>query len=284
MSRQPTAVEAPAQGRRRPGPSTKVRWLWAALAVLCWGLAGRAIYNGWFRQGTDPTWARMRQSGVVRVCMEAAYPPFEVQDAEGRFSGYDVDLMQELARRWGIGTQFINVHFDGLYDALLTDKCDLVVSALPYDETLTEDVLYSPSYFNAGLLLSVRQDERRIRSLSGLTGKNVGVELGAASDLEARRLLEEARLAINIVKFPSAGEALQALAGGDVDAAIADSVSVYRFARDPGGIRYFKRFLSDEQYVMALRPDSGYLWNRIVDELVRMKKDGFLEALQQRWF
>jgi ABC-type amino acid transport substrate-binding protein len=260
------------------------RWLWAVLALACWALAARIAYNAWFRRSTDPAWERIQQSGVVRVCMEAAYPPFEVLDGEGRFSGYDVDLVQELARRWGVRVEFVNLHFDGLYDALAADKCDLVISALPYDETLTEDVLYSPSYFNAGLLLTVRQDERRIRSLSGLTGKNVGVELGAASDLEARRLLEEARLAIQIVTFPSASAALEALASGEVDAAIADSVSVYRFARDPGGIRYFKRFLTNEQYVMALRPDSGYLWKRIADELVRMKKDGFLEALQQRWF
>jgi ABC-type amino acid transport substrate-binding protein len=260
------------------------RWLWAVLALACWALAGRILYNAWFSRGTDPTWERLQQSGVVRVCMEAAYPPFEAQDAEGRFSGYDVDLMQELARRWSVSVDFVNVHFDGLYDALLADKCDLVVSALPYDETLTEDVLYSPSYFNAGLLLAVRHDERRIRSVNGLGGKKVGVELGAASDLEARRLRDQGRIPLQIVPFPSAEEALQALAAGEVDAAIADSISVYRFAHDPGGIRYFKRFLTDAQYVMAMRPDSGYLWKRIADELAQMHKDGFLEGLQQRWF
>jgi arginine/lysine/histidine/glutamine transport system substrate-binding/permease protein len=260
------------------------RWLWVLLALGCWALAGRALYIGWFRQGTDPTWQRMRQSGVVRVCMEAAYPPFEVQDAAGFFSGYDVDLMQELARRWSVSAEFVNVSFDGLYDALLADKCDLVLSALPYDETLTKDVLYSPSYFNAGLLLAVRQDERRIRGVNSLKGKKVGVELGAAGDLEARRLVEEARISLQIVTSPSAEEALQALAAGEVDAAIADSVSVYRFAHNPGGIRYFKRFLTDAQYVIAMRPGSGYLWKRTADELARMHKDGFLEGLQQRWF
>jgi polar amino acid transport system substrate-binding protein len=260
------------------------RWLWAVLALVCWALAGRTVYNAWFRQGTDPTWQRLQQSRVVRVCMEAAYPPFEVLDAEGRFSGYDVELIQELAHRWGLGAEFINVHFDGLYDALLSGKCDLLASALPYDETLTEDVLYSPSYFNAGLLLAVRQDERRIRGVNGLGSKKVGVELGAASDLEAHRLRDQARIPLQTVPFASAEEALQALAVGKVDAAIADSVSVYRFAHDPGGIRYLKRFLTDEQYVIAMRPDSGYLWRRIADELARMHRDGFLEGLQQRWF
>ena len=258
--------------------------MWLLLALLCWALAGRTVYNAWFRQGTDPTWQRIRQSGVVGVCMEAAYPPFEVQDQAGCFSGYDVDLMQELARRWGVGVEFINVHFDGLYDALLSGKCDLLVSALPYDETLTQDVVYSPSYFNAGLLLAVREGERRIRGVNSLGDKKVGVELGSAGHLEARRIREQARIPLQMVPLPSAREALQALHAGELDAVIADSVSVYRFARDPGGIRYLKKFLTDEQYVIAMRPDSGYLWKRIADELARMKKDGFLQLLQDRWF
>jgi len=254
------------------------------LALACWALAGWYIYGAWFRQGTDPTWQRMQQSGIVRVCMEAAYPPFEVQDGEGHFSGYDVDLLQELARRWGFGVEFTNLHFDGLYDALFAGKCEVVVSALPHDDMLTEDVLYSPSYFNAGLLLAVHHDERRIRTLNDLRGKKVGVELGAAADLEARHLRDQARIPLQIVPFASAEEALQALAANAVDATIADSVSTYRFAHDPGGIRYFRRFLTDEQYVIAMRPGSGYLWKKVADELARMKRDGFLQVLQQRWF
>jgi len=29
---------------------------------------------------------------------------------------------------------------------------------------------------------------------------------------------------------------------------------------------------------------SGYLWKRIADEIARMHKGGFLEALQEKWF
>ncbi len=260
------------------------RWLWLLVAMACWLLAMRLIRDAWFQRGTDPTWEQMQQSGVVRVCMDASYPPFGVQDESGQFYGYDVGLMEELALRWGVGVQFINIHFDGLYDALLAGKCELIVSALPYDETLTEDVLYSPSYFNAGLLLAVGEGERRIRGVGGLADRKVGVELGTTAHLEGQRLREQARIPLRIVAFSSAEQALQALRAGEVDAVIADSVSVYQFARGYGGIRYLKKFLSDEQYVMAMRPDSGYLWKRIADELARMKKEGFLEALQNNWF
>jgi len=178
----------------------------------------------------------------------------------------------------------VNIHFDGLYDALKAGRCDVLISALPYDESMTEDVLYSPSYFNAGLLLAVRADERRIQGVNDLDGRQVGVESGAAAHLEARRLLEQAKIPLQVVPFATAREALQALQTGSVGAAIADSVSIYAFARDAGGIRYLDRFLTDDQYVIAMRPGNGYLWKRIADELARMHRDGFLETLQQRWF
>ncbi len=268
----------------KPVRSIRQRLFWALLALTCWALAWRVIRSTWLGARTDPTWERIQRQGVVRVCMDAAYPPFDVQDSSGRFAGYDVDLAMELAARWGVGTEFVNVHFDGLYDALLAGKCDVLLSALPYDENMTEDVLFSPSYFNAGLLLVLREGEDGIRSVNGLAGKRVAVETGASAHLEARRLQEQARIPLEIVPLPTAWGALQAVVDAEVDAAIADSIAVYEFAAEPGGIRYLERFLTDEQYVIAMRPDSGYLWKRIADELARMEKDGFLEDLQSRWF
>jgi len=258
--------------------------LWLILGLACWLLAARELFSTWFVPHTDSTWQRVQRAGTLRVGMDATYPPFDTLDGNGQFAGYDVDLANELARRWGVRAEFVNVSFDGLYDALRADKCDVLLSALPYDETMTEDVLYSPSYFNAGLLLVVRTGERRIASTNDLGGLQVGVEMGAAAHLEARRLQEQARIPLEVVTYSTPREALQALHDGGVDAAIVDSVNAYAFARDPGGVQYLTKFLTDEQYVIAMRPTSGYLWKRIADEFARMKKDGFLETLQERWF
>ena len=261
-----------------------MRWAWLCLALCCWALALQLIATTWFYGRTDPTWEQIQRSGVVRVGMDATYPPFDMQDGAGGFSGYDVDLAHELARRWDVRAEFVNVHFDGLYDAVLADKCDMIISALPYDPAMTEDVLYSPSYFNAGLLLVVREDERGIRSTGGLADKKVGVEMGSAAHLEARRLSEQACIPMQIVPSPTSREAMEAVLAKEVDAAIADSVTIYRSARDLGGIRYLKKFLTDEQYVIAMRPHMGHLWKRIADEIARMRADGFLDALQPKWF
>ena len=100
---------------------------------------------------------RILASGVLRVGMDASYPPFETENADGTCAGYDVDLARALAARWGVRAEFVNVHLDGLYDALRAGKCDVIISAIPYDRTMTRDVLYSTAYLNAGLVLVVRE-------------------------------------------------------------------------------------------------------------------------------
>jgi len=122
--------------RPERGPAWAVRMLWLLLAVCCGWLAWRSIASTWLQPHTDPTWGRMTRSGVLRVGTDATYPPFDTFDGVGQFAGYDVDLVTELTRRWGVRVEFVNIHFDGLYDALQTGKCDVLVSALPHDETV----------------------------------------------------------------------------------------------------------------------------------------------------
>ncbi len=266
------------------GRDRSQRALWALVALACWLWAGYLIKVTWLRPRTDVVWERVLQSGIIRVAMDATYPPFNIIDAAGNWSGYDVDLVNELASRWGVRAEFVNIHFDGLYDALLANKCDMICSALPYDPTLTKDVLYSPSYFNAGLVIVVRDSERGIRTANDLSRKTVGVEMATSGHLQARWLLEQARIPLEIRTYATSTEALQALRDEHIDAVIVESVAAYGFAHDPGGVVLTEGFLTDEQYVIAMPPYGGYLWKRIADDLAALKREGFFRELQLKWF
>ncbi|MFB0545614.1 MAG: transporter substrate-binding domain-containing protein, partial [Anaerolineae bacterium] len=137
----------------------------------------------------DETWARIEEIGVLRVGLDPSYPPFEDMDEGNRqIFGYDVDLAQEIGRRLDVEVEFVLAGFDGLYDALQMGKFDVIISALPYDPRLTQDVRYTVSYFNAGQVLVVREDEAEISNVDGLAAKRLAVELGSTGDLESRRL------------------------------------------------------------------------------------------------
>ncbi len=231
---------------------------------------------------TDETWELIQEEGVLRIAMDASYPPFEFIDEEGSLVGYDVDLAHELGRRFGVDVEFVIISFDGLYDALRVKRVDLILSALPFDLRLTEDVAYSHSYFNAGQVLVVREEEADISSVENLQGRRVGVEWGSMGDVEARELLR--RMEFELYQYPAPQEALAVLAEGEIDAAITDAVSAYQFSRQHGGIKITGSPVTDEPYVMATLPSSFALQVRVNEAILDLSANGFLDQLRLVWF
>jgi polar amino acid transport system substrate-binding protein len=230
----------------------------------------------------DETWERIQSEGLMRIAMDASYPPFEYIDEEGNLVGYDVDLANELGRRFGVDVEFVIISFDGLYDALRVERVDLILSALPFDLRLTEDVVYSHSYFNAGQMLVVLDGEADIGGVDDLRGKRVGVEWGSMGDVEARQLLR--RMEFELLPYAGPTEALTALTDGAVDATITDAVSAYQFSRDEGGIKIVGPPVTDEPYVIATRLNSFVLQERINEAILELSASGFLDELRTRWF
>jgi polar amino acid transport system substrate-binding protein len=232
-------------------------------------------------RGGETTWARIQQEGVLRVGLDPSFPPFEYEE-EGSLVGYDVDLAQEVGRRIGLQVQFVPLGFDGLYDGLKAGKYDALISALPYDPRLTQDVAYSWVYFNAGQCLVVREDEGEITRVEDLREKKVAVEWGSAGDVEGRYL--EERIGFERVPYLTPREALEALRDGEVEAAIVDAVSAYGFMGEQGGGLVVGLPVTDEPYVIAVRLDSPVLLREINFALRAMEEEGVLEGLEKKWF
>lgn len=235
----------------------------------------------------DPTWQRILETGVLPVCTDPSWPPFEFTDEySGRIEGFDPDLARLLAERLapGVQAQLVPVGFDGLYDALLSGRCDLVLSALPYEPMRTEDVVFSVAYFNAGLVLVTRSDpaEDDIRDLHDLLGKVVGVEWGFVpeGDARQRQLLQ----GLSMRRYDVAEDALRACQSGEVDAALVDIITALDYQHECGGLRIVGEPITDLNYVVPLRPDSFQLLAEVNRVLLDMREDGTLDALHRRWF
>ena len=149
----------------------------------------------------DGSLAQIRRRGTLQVGLDASFPPFETIDANGQIVGLDVDIARAIAADLGVEAEFVNIGFDGLYDALLARRVDFIISGLPYDPHWTQDVAYSTNYFNAGQVLVTRADEPAINTVEDLAGHTVAVEWGSQAEMEARRLARE--LAANTSPSPS---------------------------------------------------------------------------------
>ena len=232
----------------------------------------------------DPTWARIVETGVLPICTDPSWPPFEfLEEGEGAIIGFDIELAEQLAVRLapGVEARFVSVSFDSLYDALLASRCDAVLSALPYEPARTREVTYSVAYFNAGLVLVVPEGSE-IEEVWDLDARVVGVEWGFVPEGNSRQRSFLQNLGLR--RYETADAALQALQAGEVEAALVDRITAMGYLQACRELRIAGQPLADLNYVIPIRPDSSRLLREIDRVLLEMRDDGTLQALQARWF
>ncbi len=276
--------------RRASGERKIARWLALALAALLLVLV--LLWQGEYWAGLwqrDVAWERIQRDGLLRVGMDASYPPFEVVTDDGEFFGLDVDLARALGERWGVEVVMVNVHFDGLYDALRTNKFDLIISALPYDRTMTRDLRYSQSYFDAGQVLLMSADRADVEDIRDLRGESdapisIAVELGAEGHHLARKLYRDQGLPLEVLPQREMDEAVALLRSGEADGLICDRVTAYELLREHGDLRIAGPPLTSEPLVIAALIDAPTLMEQVNAALNEWRADGTLEALRARWF
>jgi ABC-type amino acid transport substrate-binding protein len=213
-------------------------------------------------------------------------------DASGAVVGYDVALARRMAAAWGMELEIVATGFDGLVDALEAGKIDSIVSALPLDPRLTQDITYSPAYFDAGIFLVIaeRDNGASITGPADLPGRTVAVEWGGGGDAVGRRLQRaqtptpDGLPAITLLPLETQEDAVSALLAGEADAALIDGVTL-RLAQGRGHpLQALGDALDSNPYVIASPIDAPLLGQQIAQTLASFQADGILETLEKEWF
>ena len=243
----------------------------AVITLLTW--AGR-------QHPPDRYLQAIEARGVLRIGLDPTYPPFDTL-SNGQPSGYDISLAQAIATDLGLRPEYHTLALDTLYDALASDQVDVLVSALPFIYERQKEVRYSVPYYQSGQVLVVRPGDTSIRTTSDLAGKVVAVELGSNSDTEARRLQRNSLPTLRLDSiYHSAEDALNALAGGRVDAAITDNLSAQTYLNGhTGTVSVLQPPLTDEPYVVAMPAGADALAARINSTIEGLRSDGELARM-----
>jgi polar amino acid transport system substrate-binding protein len=222
----------------------------------------------------DAGWERVSRSGTLRVGLDPTFPPFEWMEGE-QVVGLDVDLARALGEVLGVTVQFDLISHDALYDALVTQRVDLLASALVIDPLRTRQVAYSTPYFNAGELLVSRSGE----AAQPGPGRRVAVELGATGHLlatEWQRQWGE----MELLTADSAENALRLVREGSADFAVVDAVTAHLLRGD--GLQIAPDPLTVEPFALALRSDHPELLQRVNAALDQLAQSGRLDAIITR--
>ena len=218
--------------------------------------------------------------GTVVIGLNAEYPPFENVDEDGNLVGFDVDLMTAIAEEAGFEFEWVNTRWDGIFVALASGEFDAVISAATITAERAETVDFSDPYFNAGQSITIRADSD-ILGPDDLAGLKVGVQLGTTGDIW---LSDETDA--EVVRYDENTLAFQALANGDVDAAVADSPTAIDIvqANPEMNLKVLPDAYTDELYGIAVNKDRPDLLEAINAGLAAIRENGTYDEIYDKWF
>ena len=139
--------------------------------------------------------------------------------------------------------------FNGLIPALQTGNLDMAIAGMTITDERKKVVDFTRPYYDAGLYILVRSDEKSIKGVEDLKGKVVATKQGTTSFNYASKLdgLKEVR------PFPNIDQAYMELEKGSADAVIYDSPNVlyYIKTKGKGKVKAVGDLLQAESYGIA---------------------------------
>ena len=221
---------------------------------------------------------------VYVVGTDAAYAPFESQNEKGEIVGFDIEVVQAVAKKAGIEVKFVNTPWEGIFNALAQGDRDMIVSAVTITAERKGTMDFSDPYFDAQQLIAVK-DTSKVTKFADLKKLKIGVQTGTTGDEAVTKLLGKTSAAIK--RFESTPLALKELEAGGVDAVVADNgVIVNYVTNNPGG--KFKSIADKEfvpeQYGIALKKGNTELQAKLNKGLAEIRADGSYDAIFSKYF
>ncbi len=271
-----TNSQSPITNTRRPIPYLK--WVFSIMVLVV--IVGADLLMAERTPLTqDKTWPEVQKRGAIYFGLDAGFLPFAGIDDAGEFTGLDVELARELAKRMGLPAKFVQIGADRLYDTLLAKQCDALISALTPEASRLDHFAYSAPYFDAGLVLVV--PAASALKLDDLKGRTLAVEVGSEGDARARWLARRT-LGLHVLERDTPDEAMQAVEAGLADAALTDTATARQSVAARPTLHLGPRQTSSP-YVIAVRNDSPDLLRALDRVLAQVKSDGTLDSVLARW-
>lgn len=218
---------------------------------------------------------------VYTVATDNGYVPFEFIDEEtGELVGFDIDLMNALAEEAGIEIEYETLEFDGIVAGISSGRFDIAIAGMTITEERQESIDFTQPYYEAGLILAVRDDNEEIQSIEDVDGKVVATRTGSTSET----YLKEHTDAIPEA-FPQIIEGYQNVLAGRADAVLYDlpNVLFYSEQEAEGRLKTVGEKLTGEEYGIAF-PKGSELRDVIDEALTTLKENGTYDDIYEKWF
>lgn len=231
----------------------------------------------------EETTAAGTEGGTLIVGFDQDFPPMGFLGDNGEYTGFDLELAQEVAKRLGLEYKAQPIAWDAKDMELESGNIDCIWNGF----TITgreDDYTWTEPYMANTQVFVVRND-------SGIAGKDdlAGkvVECQADSSAEAA-LKEDPDLTATFAQLLTTADynsAFMDLQQGAVDAIAMDViVAGYQIQQRNADFIILDDSLSAEEYGVGFKKGNTELRDKVQATLEDMAKDGTMKEISEKWF
>jgi polar amino acid transport system substrate-binding protein len=271
----------------------------ASVAALALSACGSSSLSGEPEGGTAPSVSvsqnvdlasklpeSIKSAGVIKIGTDPTYAPSEFLAADGKtVEGFDVDLFNQVAAKFGVKTQWEPSKFGSIITGVNGKKYDMGISSFTINSDRLKEV-DMVSYFNAGTQWATQKGNPKGIDPNNACGKNIAVQTGTVQenpDLSTRQKKCGSNK-INVLSYDSQAQATSAVVTGKADAMLADSpVVAYAVKQSGGKLEALGDIYEAAPYGYVLPKGETEFAQAIVEALKQLEQEGAYKAALEKW-
>ena len=222
--------------------------------------------------------------GVLKVGTTGDWNPMTMKDpANNTYTGYDIDVMTEMAKDLGVEIEFVATDWKTLVNGVVAGRYHITGSASVAPKR-AKVAGYSTSYFSlATVPLTLKENEGKFSDWGDLDKPDVIVAatLGTTQEQQVKQFFPNAEH--KIVEAPARD--FQEVLAGRADAHITSNVEAYKLvAKFPKLMIVPVAQPKARTPIAMLMPQGDQVWINYVNTWIALKQErGFFDELGRKW-
>jgi polar amino acid transport system substrate-binding protein len=118
---------------------------------------------------------QVMEAGVLKVSSDANYAPQSYLDDDGNWTGFDVDVAREVAKRMDVELELMAIDWDIITGGSWNARWDVSIGSMTVTEERTEILWFTTPYYFTPAGFAVHADNTSFASVDDLAGTTIGV-------------------------------------------------------------------------------------------------------------
>ncbi|HJV31116.1 MAG TPA: transporter substrate-binding domain-containing protein [Bacillales bacterium] len=237
------------------------------------------------KETKETAWSKIKEAGTIKVATSGTLYPTSYHDSKtDKLTGYEVEVVNEMAKRLGLKVKYVEMGFDGMLTSINSGQVDLAANDIEVNDSRKDKFAFStPVKYSFGTAIVRKSDLSGIHKLEDIKGKkSAGAATSVYMDLSRKLGAEEV-----VYDNATNEEYLRDVSTGRTDVILNDyylqTLALAYFPNLNITIHPDIRFNPSEAALVVKKDNTELLKNvnKVLDEML---KDGTMTKISKEFF